>query len=345
MAVASETPETGTALTVEKRAEKSLDATNTRARLTRLVKSSQRIVEITNAAGREECHTALMALRDARTTITKAGKDARDDAVKFGKAVIAVEKELVEMVEPEEARLAAIRKAWDDARQAEKDRAEQLRREAVEAINRRFAEIRQAPLLAATKTVEEIDTMVDELAHLDVTTFPEDMRAAVVYEVNVATGGMLEARAKRVQKDMDDKQAELDRQELAKLRAEREQAQREQAERDEAVRVQAAEAAKLAQEWDDAHAEDRQRTQAIEDQRRRDELAEQEKRLADERRELARQQAEAKAREEAAAIAGASLLEAASDALALLVSLGQGESLVAKKLAAALKREPATTEA
>src|SRR3978361_1424527 len=49
-----------------------------------------------------------LTLRDARIAITKKGKEMRDDALKFQKAVIAREKELVGIVEPEEERLQAL---------------------------------------------------------------------------------------------------------------------------------------------------------------------------------------------------------------------------------------------
>lgn len=52
-----------------------------------------------------------LELRTIRTTITKRGKEMRDDALKFQKAVIAKEKELLELVTPEEDRLKEIEDA------------------------------------------------------------------------------------------------------------------------------------------------------------------------------------------------------------------------------------------
>lgn len=49
-----------------------------------------------------------ISLRDARVAITKRGKELREDALKFQKAVIAKEKELIAIIEPEEDRLKAI---------------------------------------------------------------------------------------------------------------------------------------------------------------------------------------------------------------------------------------------
>lgn len=49
-----------------------------------------------------------LKLRTARTTITKTGKEFRAEALAFQKAVIAKEKELLELVTPEEDRLKAV---------------------------------------------------------------------------------------------------------------------------------------------------------------------------------------------------------------------------------------------
>lgn len=49
-----------------------------------------------------------LALRTARTTIEKQGKSMREEAVKYQKDVIAREKELIAIIEPEEIRLKAL---------------------------------------------------------------------------------------------------------------------------------------------------------------------------------------------------------------------------------------------
>jgi len=49
-----------------------------------------------------------LKLRDARTTITKTGKELRSEAVSFQKAVIAKEKELLEIITPREDELKLI---------------------------------------------------------------------------------------------------------------------------------------------------------------------------------------------------------------------------------------------
>ena len=88
-----------TELTVTARAALALSSEQTRKDLKELVAKSANIREVKNAAGRDECHGAAMALVRARTTITKTGKAAREDAAAFQKAVIAEEKSLIAITE------------------------------------------------------------------------------------------------------------------------------------------------------------------------------------------------------------------------------------------------------
>lgn len=52
--------------------------------------------------------TARITLRDARVKVEKAGKAAREDALKYQKDVLAKERELIAIIEPEENRLKSI---------------------------------------------------------------------------------------------------------------------------------------------------------------------------------------------------------------------------------------------
>lgn len=61
-------------------------------------------------------------LRDARLKITKRGKELREEAVAFQKAVISKEKELIAIVEPEENRLSAI----EEEAKVMKERADRI---------------------------------------------------------------------------------------------------------------------------------------------------------------------------------------------------------------------------
>lgn len=126
------------ALTIPERATLALGSDKARTHLAELAKKSVAILEIKNPAGRAECHSAVMALVNARTTIQKTGKAARDDATKFSKAVIAAENELIEITAAEEARLFALRDAWDAQVAIEKAAREQAERELAAAIQARI---------------------------------------------------------------------------------------------------------------------------------------------------------------------------------------------------------------
>ena len=121
-------PEPSTALTVTARAALALGSDRARTDLAALIAKSAAINEIKNAIGRDQCHSAAMALVRTRTNIAKTGKAARDDATKFSKAVIAEENSLLAITAPEEARLLALRDTWDDAQAKEKAEAERKER-------------------------------------------------------------------------------------------------------------------------------------------------------------------------------------------------------------------------
>ena len=78
--------------------------------LNKMVMASKRIVvtDINDKAQIEVVRKARIELKGARVAITKRGKEMREEAITFQKAVIAKEKELVAIIEPEELRLEAI---------------------------------------------------------------------------------------------------------------------------------------------------------------------------------------------------------------------------------------------
>lgn len=107
------------------------------AELNKMVEATKGITatDLTDKNQLETVRTNRIALKNARVKIEKRGKELREDALKFQKAVIAKEKELVGIIAPEEDRLAAIE---DEAKQIAilKARTEQLpaRKERLAAI-------------------------------------------------------------------------------------------------------------------------------------------------------------------------------------------------------------------
>lgn len=136
-AAVHELPSTA-ALTVQDRAHQALAAATTENALRELAKKHTGLTTITGAAGRDDCHSAYMELKNTRVAIEKAGKDARDDATKFSKAVIAEETRLVTIISAEETRLKELRDVYDieqeRIRLAEAEREEKRIRGHMDAI-------------------------------------------------------------------------------------------------------------------------------------------------------------------------------------------------------------------
>lgn len=92
-------------------------------------------VNIKDKSQIEQVKKHRISLRDARVAITKKGKELREDALSFQKAVIAKEKELIAIIEPEEERL----KVFEEEAKKQALRAERIallpeRKKAIEAI-------------------------------------------------------------------------------------------------------------------------------------------------------------------------------------------------------------------
>ena len=144
------------ALSPVDRAELALNSKKTEKELRDLVASVAGITAPTNADGRTECHAAYMSLRNARVAIETTGKKAREDATAFSKAVIAEEKKLVAIVDPEETRLKALRDEWDAAREAERQALIEAERLRVDALRGRIAAIAAYPSQFALKPSSEV---------------------------------------------------------------------------------------------------------------------------------------------------------------------------------------------
>lgn len=110
--------------------------------------------KVTNLSPIEEVKKARIQLKTARVAITKKGKELRDDAIKFQKAVIAKEKELVAIIEPEEERLSEIEEVVKQAK---------LREERIALLPTRYEQLNA---IGDTVTVTD-----DELLEMDTDTF------------------------------------------------------------------------------------------------------------------------------------------------------------------------------
>ncbi len=76
-----------------------------------VAQTSTRLFDEKNSVDVDYAHNSRMSIRAARVKIEKFGKQLRENAITFQKAVIVKERELIAIIEPEESRLAVIEEA------------------------------------------------------------------------------------------------------------------------------------------------------------------------------------------------------------------------------------------
>ena len=210
-----------TSLPPAARAALALNSTKTERELRELATKHAGIQVIKDDAGREQAHRAAMEVKKARTSIERTGKEARDDATKFSKAVIAEQNRLVAIIEPEEQRLLALRDGWDTEQEKIREAAAAAERFRVEQIMGRIEAIKGFARMALDcRTSAAVIRLQEGLAKADLT-------------------GMDEFDAQAMQAFAETADA------LAKIREQREA---EEAERARIKAAQEAEAARLAAE-------------------------------------------------------------------------------------------------
>lgn len=182
--------------------------------LTEMVTQSNAITEKSEPL---EIRAMRLELKNARIAITKRGKELREEAVAYQRAIIAKEKELVSIIEPEEERLERI------------EEVARVRKEAEDRVN--LLPMRRARLaeLGITATITD-----DFLCMLDTIGFQEWTNNAVAI-MNEARRIELEAKEKEV------KEAE-ERIQREKEMNEREEKAREEEKRLAEERIKQAEA-------------------------------------------------------------------------------------------------------
>lgn len=212
------------------RAALALESTKTEQHLVALATKHQSITVVKDKAGREQAHGAYIEVMRARTAVEKAAKDAREDATKFSKAVIAEAARLVAIVEPEEARLKEARDAWDAEQASIKAEAEAHERARVLAIAERIAAIKSYVVLANNcRTSERVADLQTKLAGVELLDFEEFTDEAAMAHAD-ATAHLhvvlvdrkaQEAESARIKAEQEAEAARLksEREELERLRA------------------------------------------------------------------------------------------------------------------------------
>ena len=173
----------------EARAQVALSSSQTEIDLRALAIKNVTITQVVDKVGREQCHSAAMEIKRARVAIEKTGKDARDDATKFSKAVIAEEKRLIAIVEAEETRLISLRDDWDQVQERIKREEEARERARITAIHERIAEIRNFSTLAAQcRTSFRIQELLDKLMGMELISFEEFEDEATAVHLATVSG-------------------------------------------------------------------------------------------------------------------------------------------------------------
>lgn len=222
------------------RAALALESSKTEQHLNALATKHASITVVKDKAGREQAHGAYIEVMRARTAVEKAAKDAREDATKFSKAVIAEAARLVAIVEPEEARLKEARDAWDAEQARIKAEAEARESARVLAITERIAVIKAYVVLANNcRTSARVAELQVKLCDTEMTGFEEFEAEAVMALADT------EAHLNRVLANIREQEAEAARikaeqeAEAARLKAEREELDRQRAEAAAQAKAQA----------------------------------------------------------------------------------------------------------
>lgn len=183
--------------------------------------------EIKNPAGREQCHAAYMELKNTRVAIKKAGEEAREDATKFGKAVITEVERLTAITAAEETRLQTLRDLYDEQREAERQAKLVADKARVDGIRNRIMGIQMLPGSLIGKSSTSIAQALADLESCEITIagFMEFTDEAEMVKVT-ALDKLKELLQAQQFHEAEEARIEDQRQQLAKARAETEERDR-----------------------------------------------------------------------------------------------------------------------
>lgn len=235
-----------TALALPQRAAVALNSTKCEKDLLELIEKSKDLIEVKDAAGRDQVHRAAMSLTNARVAITNTGKSAREDATAFSKAIIAEEKRLVGLIAGEEDRLFSVRDVWDEKIEKEKQAKLAAERLRISTIRGAIDEVKNIPSKMVGKSLDEVKHCLHSLKN---TTYSPDFYQEFIDEIFSVDKTVIDqltkmiddleiAEAKRI-KEQQEREAEAAR--LQAERAENERIRKELAEQQAIVEAKAAE--------------------------------------------------------------------------------------------------------
>jgi hypothetical protein len=206
-------------LTIAERVTRALAGTKSEEDLKALAASTADIKAVTNKDGREQVHAAMMVLKRERTTIAGLCKEARDDANTFSKGVIAAERTLIALIQPEEDRLEALRDGWDAAREAERLAAVAAEEQRVEALEERVAELRGNRMLSPTSGSNLIGQHIEDVERITVDDSFQEYRNQAEEAKAVGLAWLRELHAAAVAHEAEQARIKAEREDLEKQRA------------------------------------------------------------------------------------------------------------------------------
>lgn len=264
-----------TALTLVERARQALAITQTEDELRAIAGRSADITAITNTDGREQVHSARMVLKTLRVDIQKRGKEARDNATKFSKAVIAEENKLIALISPEEDRLQKLQDGWDAAIEAEKQAKIDAELKRVADIQKRIAAIREFPDGLSLRSAADVQKKLEEAEAFAIDETFEEFAEAARSTLANAVLAVKNIHYERVQYETEQARIKAEREELEQLRA-------AQAKRDAEERARIAEEERQAKAARDAEAAKQAAELKAAREKQAAEAAAERKRIADE---------------------------------------------------------------
>lgn len=207
--------------------------------------------DLTDKSQLKVVKSTRIKLRDARIKITKTGKELREEANAFNKAVLAKEKELLAIVEPEEIRLKSI--------EEEAERLETLKLRTVHLQIRRDAlaqigdgiEVSDEEILAMddTQFVEYRNNRVSAKIEADrVALEAEKQRIAREQEIEAAKKQAAKEAEEKAKRDAEDRIRVAEQAQADAERREKEATERVEREKKEAEEREIAEKARLEKE-------------------------------------------------------------------------------------------------
>jgi hypothetical protein len=206
-------------LTIAERVTRALAGTKSEKDLKALAASTADIKAVTNKDGREQVHAAMMVLKRERTTIASLCKKARDDANTFSKGVIAAERTLIGLIEPEETRLEKLRDGWDADREAERQAAIAAEEQRVEALEERVAELRGNRMLSPTSGSNLIGQHIEDVERITVDDSFQEYRNQAEEAKAIGLAWLRELHAAAVAHEAEQARIKAEREDLEKQRA------------------------------------------------------------------------------------------------------------------------------